>query len=274
MADRRLSYVIDSRPQKTVTLISPPKAAPKQSQKRSMSANRRKPTPLRRSVAKVNAASVVARLYSTTKKADNSYKSMAELLRDFETGPRSSDRSRSQGRGGCGQRSRSSSVSSLTRPQSPKLRSLQRHRPTPRQTEDIIASEIKKYSFKANPIRRKLFDEKFASGIPRVKSNKAPTKAIEMHFLTEKRHELRVAKHSDDEHNLNDKPEFRFKANPMPAFRQPLLTSKHSARKVTAFQPFSFDDRIQQSMAKKRSASEGSQEVCRPQAVIKTFSKN
>ena len=178
---------------------------------------------------------------------------MAELLKEFETKTRGSVRSPSLDRGGNSQRSRSSSVSSLTQPKSPKLHSIHRHRPTPRQTEDIIASQIKKYSFKANPIRKKLFDPNFASINPRVKSSKAPTKALPMTFLTEKRQEFWANKHTNE-----DKPEEepKFKANPMPAFKNSTIVVTKSEKKSTSFKPFSFDERIQQLVTKKRVESE------------------
>jgi len=119
----------------------------------------------------------------------------------------------------------------------------------------MIAQEIKKYSFKANPIRKKLFDAKFASGIPRVKSSKAPTKAIGMSFLTEKRNEMRCAKSND--HESDDKEKTRFRANPMPSFKNPLhILHPKSEKKVTTFKPFSFDDRDKNLMIKRQQSSE------------------
>ena len=267
--NKRESYVIE-KTQKTVTVVSPIKSCKTSSfKKRSLNSLRRKGTPIGRSVLssnrKVSAQSVVSRLYSSVKKRENGYKSMAELLKEFETHTRDFEqRSRSLDRGpGCGERSRSSSVSSLTRPKSPKLHSVHRHRPTPRQTEDIIASQIKKYSFKANPIRKKLFDANFASGIPRVKSSKAPTKAIPMKFLTEKRNELRSAKHPSNEDRPEDQTKFQFKAHPMPAFKVSNPLQSKSDRKVTAFKPFSFDDKIQKLVSKKRTHSEDIQQNIR-----------
>ncbi|CAG2165132.1 unnamed protein product [Oppiella nova] len=277
----RESYVIEKKAptrQKSVTLVSPDESArnppPKSSKRKgtplrkSILSSHRKGTPIHKSilssrsmVSRPRTSEVVSRLYSTAKKkATNTYKTMAELLKEFETKPRSCDhRSHSTERkavapAGTGMGSRSSSTSSLTRPKSPKLHSMLRHRRTPRPTEDIIASEIKKYSFKANPIRKKLFDAKFASGIPRVKSIKEPTKAVEMHFQTEVRNQMRAVKTTDDKSAKQPKA-LPFKAHPMPEFKT-FKAQPKSERKPTTFKPFSFDHQIQNLVHKKRTLSE------------------
>lgn len=258
----RVSYVIQPKVHKTVQLISPVKSIKKVgSAKMYVNSIRRKGTPIRRSTVqkKVRSQSVSTSLYSAVKTSNDKYKSMAELVNEFETKPRGYDRSRSLERNTSGQRSRSSSVSSLTRPISPKLHAIHRHRCNSNQleTEEMIAQEIKKYSFKANPIRKKLFDAKYASGIPIVKSTKAPTKAIGMSFQTQKRNEIRSTKSvsNDDKSEHNEK--ILFRATPMPSFKKPFhVIHSENEKKVTSFKPFSFDARDKNPVIKKRANSE------------------
>jgi hypothetical protein len=233
--------------------VSPIKSAKISDSVKRVDSFRKKGTPIRK--PKVRSQSIGSSLYSAVKNTTTKYKSMAELINEFETKPRDYDRSRSLERSTCGQRSRSSSVSSLTRPISPKLHATHRHRCDSNQLtrEEMIAQEIKKYAFKANPIRKKLFDAKFASGIPRVKSSKAPTKAIGMSFLTEKRNELRSTKSIENNADEDNKEKTRFRANPMPAFKNPVnIFHTKSEKKATTFKPFSFDDRDRALLMKKQ----------------------
>jgi hypothetical protein len=254
----RTSYVIQSKVHKSVKIVSPIKSAKiVGSAKRFVNSFRTKGTPIRKPTVerKVRSQSIGSSLYSAVKNTATKYKSMAELINEFETKPRDYDRSRSLDRSTCGQRERSSSVSSLTRAISPKLHAIHRHRCDSNQLtrEEMIAQEIKKYAFKANPIRKKLFDAKFASGIPRVKSTKAPTKAIGMSFLTEKRNELRSTKPNANNEDEENKEKTRFRATPMPAFKNSVnVFHTKSEKKATTFKPFSFDDRDRALIMKKQ----------------------
>ncbi len=253
----RTSYLIQSKVHKNVRLVSPIKSAKISGSVKRVNSFSKKGTPIRKLTVerRVSSQSIGSSLHSAVKNTTTKYKSMAELINEFETKPRDYDRSRSLERSTCGQRSRSSSVSSLTRPLSPKLHAIHRHRCDSNQLtrEEMIAQEIKKYAFKANPIRKKLFDAKFASGIPRVKSSKAPTKAIGMSFLTEKRNEFRSSKSIANNADEDNKEKTRFRANPMPAFKNPVnVFHTKSEKKATTFKPFSFDGRDRALMMKKQ----------------------
>jgi hypothetical protein len=58
-------------------------------------------------------------------------------------------------------------------------------------TEERIAEEMKKYSFKATPYDKKRASVRFVSGIPKITTSKKPTKPKEFTFNTESRVELR-----------------------------------------------------------------------------------
>jgi hypothetical protein len=106
----------------------------------------------------------------------------------------------------------------VTRAVSPKLlaKNRQRQCSTKQEQDDLIAQQIKKYTFKANPLNKKLFDSKYgASGVPKVKSGKQPTKSVGMSFQTEKRHEAWSNKVASN--NVKVEEKFVFKARPLPS---------------------------------------------------------
>lgn len=173
-------------------------------------------------------------------------KTTAEMIREYENTFRVYDRSRSLDRAAPGQRSRSSSRSSVTVPVTPKLHSIHRNRVSrfgSKTEEEPVFTQ-----FKATPLNRKILQPNYTKGIPKVPSGKKPTKPIGIEFQTDKR----LEKRRDQSAGRNEpaKQEIAFKANPMPIFKKPIIKSI-SAPKLTHPRAFSFDERDKQSKIKR-----------------------
>ena len=211
----------------------------------------KKATPRRSSRSTVNAcktpmsSSRIAYLCASSVKK-SAVKTTAEMIREYENTFRVYDRSRSLDRATPGQRSRSSSRSSVTVPITPKLHSIHRNRVS--RFGSKTEEEPKFTQFKATPLNRKILQPNYTKGIPKVPSGKKPTRPIGIEFQTDKR----LEKRRDQSAGRNEpaKQEFTFKANPMPTFKKPIIKSI-SAPKLTHPRAFSFDERNKQAKIKR-----------------------
>ena len=211
----------------------------------------KKTTPRRSLRSTVNAcktpmsSSRIAYLCASSVKK-SAVKTTAEMIREYENTFRVYDRSRSLDRAAPGQRSRSSSRSSVTVPITPKLHSIHRNRVS--RFGSKTEEEPKFTQFKATPLNRKILQPNYTKGIPKVPSGKKPTRPIGIEFQTDKR----LEKRRDQSVGRNEpaKQEFAFKANPMPTFKKPIIKSI-SAPKLTHPRAFSFDERNKQAKIKR-----------------------
>lgn len=118
----------------------------------------------------------------------NRFRSMAEILKDFEQNTRSVDRNKTPI---TKPRFRFASATKLV---SPKLRTTQRQRQQrPLTDAEKAQNQIKKYAFKATPFNRQLFESRKHIGIPKIVPL-ATTRPKTIQFATDKLAEKRKQK--------------------------------------------------------------------------------
>ena len=102
--------------------------------------------------------SVFKRLSMSLPSSKSNFKTMAELLKDFEKKTRIYSPPVNKPKVNW----------KVTRPIAPKLTAISRNRVAPLSSLDQEVENMKSYHFKATPFNRKLFDSKFHSGMNRV----------------------------------------------------------------------------------------------------------
>lgn len=156
------------------------------------------------------------------------HKTMAELIKEFHSKTRVYDNKENP--------NQTSKVKSWARviPRSPKLLSVNRNRPrnvlSRLEQEELIGENIKKNTFKANPINKKIFEKCPTTTHAAHKSEaKPPLKFVEFNFRMDARLESRKAK---DEPDHSER--FVFKARPMPQFKSiPIQMRQHKKQSCT-----------------------------------------
>jgi hypothetical protein len=142
-----------------------------------------------------------------------SQKTMAELIHDFHQNTRIYDNKENPVQ---------SKWKALARviPRSPKLLSVMRNRPrnvlSQLEQEQLIGENIKKNTFKANPINKRIF-QKSPPISTCQKPEYKPIKCTEFNLRTVARLESRKVKEDNKEHDNAER--FVFKARPMPQFK-------------------------------------------------------
>lgn len=161
--------------------------------------------------------SVNERLYNAAQRRAPAYKTFAEIVEEFNHKTRVYD----------DVHEKKSSVNELKKhhqivPRSPKLLSKNRNRArtalSQLEQDELIARTIKKNTFRAQPINKKIF-ENFATGIPKIQMSKKPAiKTMEFGFQTSKRLEMRKDKLQAIQQNQEQNSTiYQFRARPVPA---------------------------------------------------------
>lgn len=180
----------------------------------------RKKKPLRQVVYnRKTFTSVNERLYNASKRRRPAYKTLAELVQDFDKKTRVYE-------------DENDKLSNLKKnyvvPKSPKLVCKYRNRTkttlSQQEQEELIARTIKKNTFKAQPVNKKIFDN-YATGIlkPQTAKKLTTARSLEFGFLTNKRLEMRKEKMQAIQQSIeNVRPAANnvFKARKMPVFKK------------------------------------------------------
>lgn len=143
-------------------------------------------------------------------------------------------------------------------PRSPKLLSKNRNRArtalSQLEQDELIARTIKKNTFRAQPINKKIFDN-YATGIPKIQTcKKPPIKTFEFGFQTSKRLEMRKDKLQAIQQSIeNSSSMYVFKARPVPAsvFKKVpiMMRNKHQLIKKQTSELCLASDRSDEKMA-------------------------
>lgn len=182
----------------------------------------------RRPITNVN-----ERLYNAALRRPPSYKTLAELVQDFDKKTRfyedeNLNKYRDQRK-------------NLMHPKSPKLLSKNRNRArtalSQLEQDELIARTIKKNTFRARPINKKIFDN-YATGIPKVQCpKKSAIKNLDFGFHSTRRLEMRKEKMQAIQQSIeNVNVNFVFKARPMPVFKKVpiMMRNNQMAKKQTS----------------------------------------
>ena len=168
---------------------------------------------------KSNIQNVNERLYNAAQRRQPTYKTLAELVQDFDKKTRVYEDENYE----------NNSNNNLKKHQliiarSPKLLSKFRIRTrtalSQLEKDELIARTIKKNTFRAQPINKKIFDN-YATGIPKIKSltcsKKTTAATTACSLLATKRLEMRKEKMQAIQQSIAN-VNFVFKARPMPIF--------------------------------------------------------
>lgn len=166
------------------------------------------------------------RLFNAAQRRQPTYKTLAELVQEFDKKTRVYEDENVKNPANKMKNLRKNFV-----PKSPKLLSKNRNRTrtalSQLEQDELIARTIKKNTFKAQPMNKKIF-ENYATGVPRVAkipstTSKKPTtsiKNLEFNFKTEQRIERKKEKMQAIQQSIENVNNFVFKARPMPVFKK------------------------------------------------------
>jgi len=156
------------------------------------------------------------RLYNAALRRQPVYKTLAELVQEFDKKTRVYEDVNDT-------KFNDIRKNNLIHPKSPKLLSKNRNRPrtalSQLEQDELIARTIKKNTFKAQPINKKIFDD-YATGIPKVPfPKKSAVKNPEIGLHSTRRFEMRREKMQAIQKSIEN-VNFVFKARPMPIFKK------------------------------------------------------
>lgn len=198
-------------------------------------------------------ASVNERLYNAAQRRPPTYKTLAELVQEFDRKTRVYEDANEK----------KCSVNELKKhhlivPRSPKLLSKNRNRArtalSQLEQDELIARTIKKNTFRAQPINKKIF-ENYATGIPKIQTCKKPAiKTMEFGFQTSKRLEMRKDKLQAIQQSIEQNSTiYVFRARPVPAsvFKKVpiMMRNKHQLIKKQTSELCLASDRSDEKMA-------------------------
>ena len=191
------------------------------------------------------------RLYNAAQRRPPTYKTLAELVQEFDRKTRVYEDVHEK-----------SSIGELKKhhlivPRSPKLLSKNRNRArtalSQLEQDELIARTIKKNTFRAQPINKKVF-ENYATGIPKIQTcKKPPIKTMEFGFQTGKRLEMRKDKLQAIQQSIENSTIYVFRARPVPAsvFKKVpiMMRNKHQLIKKQTSELCLSSDRSDEKMA-------------------------